>query len=273
MSLGPVTAIGAVDQCWRYPVKSMQGSQVDQLDVEMFGVRGDRYRALMDLGNKRILSAKRLGVLLTAIADEQGVTLPDGQRVDYEHPEVSTVLSTWLDRPVQLCNTDEIPGLGIEQLSYQMTFDPPDDASEYYDIPMPPGSFLDLAPLHIMTTATLDACRTRRPDLDWDVRRFRPNLLIDIDAEPYVEDSWVGRPIRIGSDLVAEVQQGTVRCAMPLRAQPSLGADFPELAREPDLFRAMNELRPDMANHLGVYVNVTTPGTVHVGDPLVFVDN
>lgn len=265
--------MAAVGQCWRYPVKSMQGTPVDQLDIALYGVEGDRYRAVMDLESKRILSAKRLGVLLHAVADEDGFTLPDGRRVDYDDDSASAALSEWLGRPVRLCTIDEIPELGIDQLTYEMTFDPPDDTSEYYDIPMPEGSFLDLAPLHLMTTATLDACERSRPDLDWDVRRFRPNLLIDIDAEPYVEDSWAGRSIRVGDEAVVEVFQGTVRCAMPLRSQPALGAELSPLQREPGLFRAMNELRPDMANHLGVYVNVKTPGTVHVGDRLTFVDD
>ncbi|HTN99889.1 MAG TPA: MOSC domain-containing protein [Microthrixaceae bacterium] len=266
-----MTAFATVGECWRYPVKSFQGSPVEQLEVSSFGVQGDRYRALMDLETNRILSAKRLGHMLLAIADELGVTLPDGRVVEYDDPQISELLSEWLGRPVRLCTTDEIPDLGIEQLTYEMTFDPPDDSSEYYDIPMPPGSFLDLAPLHIMTTATLAACESHRPDLNWDVRRFRPNLLVDIDAEPYVEDSWVGKPIRIGDELVVEVHQATVRCAMPLRPQPALGPERAALDREPELYRAMNDLRPEMANHLGVYVNVTTPGTVRVGDSLSFV--
>ena len=59
---------------------------------------------------------------------------------------------------------------------------------EYVDIPAPAGSFLDFAPVHLVTTATLEGCQAQRPDLDWDVRRFRPNLVIDVDGPPFVEN-------------------------------------------------------------------------------------
>jgi uncharacterized protein YcbX len=52
------------------------------------------------------------------------------------------------------------------------------------------------------------------------------------------------------------VRQPTVRCAMPLRAQPGL-------ARQPRLYRALEGLH---ANHLGTYVDVVEPGEIRVGD-------
>ena len=146
-----------------------------------------------------------------------------------------------------------------------MTFDPPDDDAEYYEIPAPTGTFLDLAPLHLVTTTTLDHCAQARPDLNWDVRRFRPNLLFDTgtgtDAvvEPFVENGWVDVELMIGPDVVIRVISATVRCAMPLRAQPGLH-------REPELFRAMTQLNESIPNHLGAYAEVISPGTVRVGD-------
>lgn len=267
-----------VAQTWVYPVKSMQGIRTTSLEVGPSGVTGDRNWALLDLDSGRILSAKRVGALLEATVENGTVVLPDGVRVDLaaatgpgaDPDGACPELSEWLGRRVRVCSIEDISSVSDGPLSYQMTFDPPDDDSEYYDIPMPEGSFVDLAPLHIVTTATLGAGATARPDLDWDVRRFRPNLLVDVEGEMFVESSWIGRTIRIGAELVVRPSQATVRCAMPLRHQPAVGPEDPELLRQPALYHAMNELRPEMPNHLGVYVDVVEPGEVHVGDRLEF---
>lgn len=272
-------AVATVAQTWMYPVKSMQGVCTTSLEVGPTGVAGDRNWALLDLDSGRILSAKRVGALLDAIFDDGTMILPNGVRVDLATATQEGVagdgicpeVSEWLGKRVRVCSVDDISSVSDGQLSYQMTFDPPDDDSEYYDIPMPEGSFVDLAPLHIVTTATLDGGATARPDLDWDVRRFRPNLLVDVEGDMFIESTWIDRTIRIGSDLVVRPSQATVRCAMPLRHQPPMGPGQPELLRQPGLYRAMNELRPEMPNHLGVYVDVIEPGEVHVGDRLEFV--
>ena len=46
-------------------------------------------------------------------------------------------------------------------------------------------------------------------------------------------------------DVVLTVDSPTVRCAMPLRAQPG------GIEREPGLFKAMSELNEAFPNHLG----------------------
>lgn len=142
-------------------------------------------------------------------------------------------------------------------LAYQMTFDPPNDDSELVDIPTPDGSLVDLAPVHLVTTATLDACSRRWPDLDWDVRRFRPNLVLDVDVAPFGETAWVGRDLEVGA-VILRVDQMTLRCAMPLRAQPGLRA-------QPQLFASLNEANPAMPNHLGFDSSVVRTGPVELG--------
>jgi len=249
-----MTTIGTVDECWRYPVKSMQGMREEAIVILAGGVEGDRARAVLDVGTGRILSAKQLGELLMAHLSGGTIELPGSGTVDLDDPAVDERLSGWLGRPVRLA----APAAG-EQRSYQMTFDPPDDGADYYDIPAPTGTFLDLAPVHLLTRGTLDGCAARRPELDWDVRRFRPNLVLEVDGEPFAENRWCGRSILIGDEVRLDVMQATVRCAMPLRAQPGL-------VRQPGLFAALNQLNPSLPNHLGVYAQVSTPGRVSEGD-------
>jgi uncharacterized protein YcbX len=247
--------MSTISQCWRYPVKSMQGERVAQLTVGEQGVVADRRFALIDESTGHVMSGKRFSALMLAETTDEAIVLPDGgPTVRYDDPAASTLLSDWLGRPVRLARPD--PAVPTE---YEMTFDPPNDDAEYFTIPTPTGSFVDLAHVHLVTTATLEGCRAARPDLDWDVRRFRPNLVVDVDAPTFVEDGWAGSTVAVGDEVVLEVLMPTVRCAMPLRAQPGLGA-------QPELFKAMSELNEAMPNHLGVYCTVQRTGVVAEGD-------
>jgi uncharacterized protein YcbX len=242
--------VGRVAALRRYPVKSMQGLEVERVTVGPDGIEGDRRRACIDEGTGRIMSAKRFGRLLEAAADDEGITLPGGRRLTYGDAEVDQVLSGWFGRRVRL----EERSSGTQR-SYEMTFDPPNDDAEYYEIPSPAGSFVDLAAVHLVSTATLAGGEQARGDLDWDVRRFRPNVVLEGVDEPFGEDAWCGSELTVGGARLA-VRQPTVRCAMPLRAQPGLD-------RQPRLYQALEELH---ANHLGTYVDVVAPGEIRVGD-------
>jgi uncharacterized protein YcbX len=94
-----------------------------------------------------------------------------------------------------------------------------------------------------------------------DVRRSRPNLVIDTDGPPFLENDWSGQRLRIGAEAALEVTGPTVRCAMPLRAQPGL-------ERQAELLRATSDLNIRFLNHLGASATVHTPGRVAAGDPV-----
>lgn len=253
--------VGRVVELWRFPVKSFQGERLERLELGDRGVVGDREWALIDRRSGKLMSAKRHGVLFEARAATEGgevvITLPDATQVAAADPVASERLSAWLGWDVELRHVDDHVAV-----AYEMTFDPPNDDAEYVDVPAPPGSFLDLADVHLLTTATLAGGRAAAPDLDWDVRRFRPNVVVELagGADPaaaFTEDGWAGQDVALGAAAVA-VQMPTVRCAMPLRGQPGL-------ARQPRLYAALEALH---ANHLGVYCAVATPGLVGVGDPV-----
>lgn len=252
-------ARGTVTGCWRYPVKSMQGLAEEALEIGPGGVVGDRTRAVVDPSTGHILTAKRVKDLLFASATDDGIALPDGTVVGVDSPHVDDALSAWLGRPVHLATGDQ-----AGERSYEMTFDPPNDDAEYYEIPAPPATFLDAAHVHVVNAATLRGCAEARPELDWDVRRFRPNVLVDLGGEAFAEQAWIGAEVRVG-DVVLHVDGPTVRCAMPLRAQPE------GLEREPELFKAMSELNETYPNHLGLYCRVVSGGSVRVGDEVAAV--
>lgn len=256
MSADDRPVVATVAELWRYPVKSLQGIREDTVTFDPVGVVGDRAHGFVDPTSGHLLSAKRHAKMLQAFATDTAVTLPDGTVVTHQAPDADDRFSAWLGRPVELRR----PGGAV---SYEMTFEPPNDDADYYAIPAPPDTFLDLAGAHLISTATLDRGRTERPDLDWDVRRFRPNLLVDGVADGFGEDQWCGRALHVGT-AVLSANQPTVRCAMPLRAQPARDGGV-ALDRQPTLFKAMDELH---ANHVGIYLDVLTPGTVTVGDEI-----
>lgn len=237
-----------VGELWRYPVKSLQGESVERLRFGAAGAEGDREWGFVSSETGRLLSAKTVPQMLAGRA-----RLVDGVP-EIEHPGES--VAQWLERDVRLERSS-----ADTAVSYEMTFDPPDDDAELYEIPAPPSTFMDLAAVHLMTTASLARCREARPDLHWDRRRFRPTILVDCDDDGFPEQGWVGRQVRIGS-LVISVECETVRCALPLRAQPPLGEN-PPIEQSTDIYRTLDEIHD---NHLGVYCSVIEPGTASVGD-------
>jgi uncharacterized protein YcbX len=237
-----------VAELWQYPFKSAQGARASSLALSAGGVAGDRRWALLD-GNGKLCSAKRYSKLLLATGGDDGsLTLDDGTVLADD-----AAFSSWLGHLVRRAEHG-----ADTQVSFEMTFEPPNDDAEYYEIPAPAGQFVDMADVHIVSSATLAHLAAARPDLDWDVRRFRPNIVIDVgdSAEPFVEASWVGQDIAVG-DARVHVDQETVRCAMPLRAQPG------GLERQASMYDALESAHH---NHVGIYCTVVTPGTVTTGD-------
>src|SRR4051812_4569238 len=125
---------GIVSELWRYPVKSFQGLTAEALEVTAGGVSGDRAWGLVDPETGHLLSAKRIAALLLATADDEAITLPDGGRLSLTapDPDLDDRLSAWLGRPVHLAGDAE-----AGERSFEMTFDPPNDDAEYYEIPAP----------------------------------------------------------------------------------------------------------------------------------------
>ena len=238
--------LGTVTELWQYPVKSLQGIVRDSVDVVASGIVDDRRWALID-GNGRLCSAKRHSKLFEAVGRPDGaVQLPDGTVTRDD-----SVISGWLGSEIRLMERD-----ADTQVEFEMTFEPPNDDAEFIQWPAPAGTFFDLAALHIISTATLEHCRSLRPELDWNIRRYRPNIVIDVDVEPFGEDAWAGTDVQIGGATI-RVDSPTIRCAMPLRAQPG------GIERQPELFHALDAIHN---NFLGVYCSVTSPGSIKLGD-------
>ncbi len=181
--------VGSVAELWRYPVKSFQGERVDQLHIGPGGATGDRTLAVVDPVARKVLSAKRYADLLMASArvdgDDVVLTLPNGESHSATDPAVHAALSTWLDMDVRL---EPPPAEGVFPM--EMYTGMSDEDTPTFDWPGPPGTWLDLADAHWLTTASLVAAAALYPDGSWDVRRFRPTALIETTDGGFAEDMW-----------------------------------------------------------------------------------
>jgi uncharacterized protein YcbX len=249
--------VGTVAQLWRYPVKSMQGEQVERLELAPGGAAGDRVLAVVDPAARKVLSAKRHAALLEAsarldAAGEVVIALPDGTEHAASDPGIHAALSAWLDQDVRL----EAPP-SDEVYPMEMYSGMSDESTPLFDWPGPAGTWLDLADAHWLTTASLAAAARLHPAGQWDVRRFRPTALLAVDGDGFVEDAWA--QVDAGS-VRSEVLMPTMRCSMPSRAQPG------GLERDKAIGTT---LRDQHDNNLGLYAKVVEPGAIAVGDPVL----
>lgn len=245
-----------VGALWRYPVKSMQGEACEELALSSLGAAGDRQFGVMDERASTVLSAKREGRLLEATAATSDgsvrVTLPGGD-VYGPGDELDERLSEWLGRRVRL-----VASATVVVATYEAHEDFEDDDSPVVTWEGTSGSFVDESPLHVLTSLDLEQLASERPDLQWHVRRFRPNMLLDpVMGEP--------APLAVGSRVVIGecevlIEKACSRCVMTTRAQP--GA----LDRQLEIFR---HVARQHGGDVGVRATVVRAGVVRRGDPVV----
>jgi uncharacterized protein YcbX len=294
--------MAVVEGLYRFPVKSMRGEALAEAELGASGVVGDRAYALLDETDGRIASAKSprkwgglLGFRATFVDEPQpdadpppvAVEFPDGTVVRSDDPDVHALLSKALGRPVRLIASagaetaglqfeevwPDIEGLAPEEFVASTAVGREEGSGEVLSaIPAgmfaPPGTFFDLSVIHLLTTATLDALRAQAPDATFDVRRYRPNVLLAVDAgdDGFVENAWVGRSVALGGDGAAlSVSLPTMRCVMTTLPQE-------DLPRDRGTLRAIaGHNRVEIAGFgtwacAGAYCGVTSGGRVRVGD-------
>jgi uncharacterized protein YcbX len=131
----------------------------------------------------------------------------------------------------------------------------------------PPGTFFDLSSLHLLTTSTLAALQAAGPDAGFDVRRYRPNVLIETPEDGFVENGWVAGTVSMGGSARAHVDLATMRCVMTTLAQRDLAADRQTLRV---VSKANRVEIPGLGVWAcaGVYASVSAPGAIRLGDPV-----
>jgi MOSC domain-containing protein len=283
-----------ISEIWRYPVKSMAGERMNAVAVGERGMHADRMWAVRDPELGSITTARRLPALLMCSArypedpvdhpavpgnaPEVVITLPDGTEVSSSDPQVHRRLSELVGAEVQLeplpptseqerykraretkANIRAAFGLADDEPLPDFSIFPLKMLSDMNRYVTPVGSLYDSYPLHLITRTSLASMAALAPGSDFDVRRFRPNLVVETDDDAGLpENAWLDADIELPrATLRGEIP--TLRCVMPTRGQAELPSDR-------DVMRTV-------AKHarrcLGLYATVARGGVVSVGDELV----
>lgn len=224
---------GEVVVLQRFPVKSMGGERLEQVDVALTGLVGDRewavYGADFKLASgKHSRRFRRMDPVFDLLARREGdttlVVMPDGAELPAGEPGTDDALCAHFAEPVWLRRETDV----MHQ---------------------------DQAPFSLVGTATLAELGRHEGDRrPMDPRHLRANVVVQTD-EPYAEESWVGREVAVGAARVRVIEP-IQRCRMVGVAQVGV----PE---RPRMLQAISEHHDLMA---GVYAEVLAPAVVTVGD-------
>ena len=232
---------GKVDQLWRWPVKSMAGERVQGLRVDGRGAGGDRTHAVLHehKGEIKPLTAREAPRLLAwrarypfnadgsldpARPPYATVTGPDGRSFRWDDPRLRHALSADLGRPVKLRRDLA----GMQDLGRSLL---------------------------VTTDATLQALGEELGG-PIDLRRFRPNLHLELDAPAWAELDWEGRELVCAGGVRLRLLHPCVRCAIPTR-DPDTQVKWPQL---------LKHLNVAHEQCFGINARVLTDGRIGAGE-------
>jgi len=234
---------GRIRAIFRYPVKSMAGEPLDVARLGWHGIEGDRrfaFRRLTDQSGFPWLNASKLPELLlykplrldsnanieNSELPPTHVRTPDGKEYELRSDELRKEVSSRHGSEVELMNLRS----GIF-----------DDAS-----------------LSVISLSTVQGVE-RESGREIDLRRFRPNVVIETDSsEPFEENSWVGRTLMFGegnSGAALKVTMRDERCVM-------VNFDPDTAERDSEVMKTVVRLNQNCA---GVYGTVVRAGELRVG--------
>lgn len=232
-----------IAEIWRYPVKSMQGERLAETELTPRGIDGDRVYAVKTAAG-RIASAKnarRFGRLFEcgSRGDHGTITifLPTGE---FPIGEADEPLSAFLGEPVGL--SPDAPAETETEIDYLDL----DDA----ELKFPPmaGTFFDTTPLHVLFTSELEMLTQMLVGSNLDVRRFRPNILI--------EGSPAGSTLTVG-DAEILIEGPCPRCIMTTLPQPG------GIPRDVEVLKTIAR---ETSGNFGWLGRTLRPGTIREGD-------
>ena len=270
MTINGANQQGSIVALWRYPVKSMLGEELDATVVSERGLRGDRAYALVDVETGEVVSAKNprkwgnlfefRAELVDSPADggpipPARITLPGGATLQTDDPGVDERLSVMVGRPVRLASS---AGDAPRIEGYWPDYDWLESPDAVFEVKLPPGTFFDAAVVHLVTTATLDHLRSLSPRSRFDVRRFRPNIVVAVSdgVEGFPENDWVGRTLAMGDEVRLRITDPCPRCVMTTLSQG-------DLPKDPNVLRTVVQQN---RGNVGVLASVLQGGRVRRGD-------
>jgi uncharacterized protein YcbX len=232
--------LGKVSELWRYPIVGLQGEPLTRAKIIETGILGDRAFQLRDHGGKILgpvpqstsPTEKSILGLGASIDESSGGTLLkvafNDEVASFDRPDFAKKLDRAVGVPVRL---EESTVLATRVKSGRA--------------------------VHLISNSSIRALKRSYPGGDFDIRRFRPNIVLDLGKDPkdFAEESWVGLSLRVG-EAVLKVEKPNERCTVTTLPQ----GDLPEDRRILQTIIDAND------RNLGVMCSVEKPGTAAVGD-------
>jgi uncharacterized protein YcbX len=233
--------VAVVAGLYRYPVKSMRGEAVAAAKLGWHGIAGDRRYAFVqeeEAGGFPWLTARECPALVLYSPRFDMPSNPAGSSITVQTPGGTD----WPLRSEEL--TAEIERLSRRRVRL-MQLD---------------SGIFDAMDLSLISTSTIRELSSRTGGA-LDVRRFRPNILVEpTDERPYPEEEWVGERLAFGerSDSArVHVCREDPRC-------PVVNVDPGSGLVDGAILRAIVTAR--RKNLAGVYGTTGHPGSIEVGD-------
>jgi uncharacterized protein len=259
----------------------MLGEELNSSYVTERGLVGDRTYAIVDKQTGKAASAKnprkwgKLFDFRSMFIDSPNdntnnippvrITFPDGGNIfsDRKEDDMDSRLSDVFNREVRLMKASDFEEPSYEE--YWPDIDGLARRDQLTDEAMPSKTFFDIAVIHILTTSTINRLRELYPEGRFEVKRFRPNIVVESAASEdkykkndFIENSWVGKKLAIGEDIVLNVTAPCTRCVMITLPQGDLPQDLGILST----VAKYNQV------HVGVYAAVEHGGIIHRGDTI-----
>jgi uncharacterized protein len=259
----------------------MMGEELNSSYITERGLVGDRTYAVVDKQTGKAASAKNprkwgklfdfYSMFIDSPNDDANnippvrITFPDGSNIFSDHKEgddMDSRLSEVFDREVRLMKASHFEEPSYEE--YWPDIDGLARRNQVTDEAMPSKTFFDIAVIHILTTSTINRLRELYPEGRFEVRRFRPNIVVESGYKgknkknDFIENSWVGKKMIIGKDIVLNITAPCTRCVMITLPQGDLPRDLGILST----VAKYNQV------NVGVYASVERGGTIYRGDTI-----
>ncbi len=235
------------------PLKGSRHAVHDSVELSVDGPQGDRVFCLVDPARQRVLRTVENPTVMSAVArwdagilsvnlpgtTLEGVPTPSGEvvKVDYWGREalVEIVDGPWAAGFSSLLGYD----VALGRVAHA-------------------GDVVYGAPVTLISTSSLRLL-SERLGREVEGARFRSTLLLDTgDAEPHVEDSWVGREVVVGEATLL-IRGRVPRCAV-VDLDPMTGR------RDVPVLKTLTYRRTEGEVDFGVDAVVTMAGRVRTGD-------
>jgi uncharacterized protein YcbX len=251
------------------------------VQVTAKGLLGDRAYAWVERGSNRLAAVRTWATTLLnyhpqfvtepeagAPAPALEIRLPSGATLSSADPDVERHFSAAFGRNLTLMSTApaglllEVPAGTVGGVLSNAT-----------ELPIggPVGSFVDYGCVHVIATSTIEHLQQAYPQGRFDVRRFRPNVVIRSQGTPFIENSWVGRTLAIGDEVVLRITIPCPRCITMTLAQGDLPRD-PRVLRTVAAHNMCDLGEFGTLPCAGVYADVVRPGRIRRGDTVGYLD-